>query len=1001
MTSPTGGFEVATGFLRIVADYKSAEKDVDKFTRDVNGRLHDQHGRFVKEGRESGKGWVGGFGGGILGGLKSFASIGKGIAGAIIGSLKPLLYVGIAQAISELAPVLVASLGALALVPAAIGAAGLGVATLAIGMHGLGDAFGAMGQEASGASVNVAAAERRIAQAQRESLAAQRALLQSRKDAKENLEDLGRALSGARLDEEAAIFAVADAKKELDKQERRGNPEAIERASLAYRQAQQSLDEIRDRVGDLADEKTEADRKGVEGSDAVQAALQRQIDSTQELADARAALTAGGGVDKFADALSKLAPSAAAFVLAIKGLGPAFGALRMDVQQRLFAGLADTAQNLGMAILPALKSSLGIVADGFNGVFKRIGGMVTAAAGMTVFGDTMNSLGQAIVNVSGILPGLISGFLTLTEVGSKYLGGLTSGFTGLGDRFAGWMKQLQSSGQLDQFIQGGIAALTVLGGLLKDLGSIVMSVFSAMGTAGGQALGPIGTLVHQLAAFFKSAEGGNALTAIFSTLGAIAGVLGPLISGLLPPLAQLITGLATGLQPLIATLGGSLVPTIVTLATTLVNALMPVIAALSPALDKVLKALMPIVEVIGNGLGQVLQAVSPLLADVATILGDVLGVAISALKPLFDAIIPPIVEFVGVLAEALRPILKSVGELFAALMPAISPLLGLIGTLLAVALIPLQLILKPLGWLIGKLVDAITWLITPIALVIGWVADWVNNMIKAHMNIDAITKTIVAVFSWLGDRIGAAFGWIKDRISQSIEGWKLIFARVGQIVGGVIGFFSRLRRGIIDRISASIEFVKSVPGKILAALGNLSKLLYNAGKNVVMGLWDGIKSTAGNIGRWFLDLLPSWIVVPFKAALGIASPSKVMADLVGRHIPTGIVAGAESAAAAARNSLAKMARNLVPTGEMQLAFAGGGGGGGPAFGQGAAATTAAGPVVVNIASVVVEVDLGDGVRKVVDGRVIRVIQENPTKVAATVDEGRRQRNAVQPGRTRR
>lgn len=40
-----------------------------------------------------------------------------------------------------------------------------------------------------------------------------------------------------------------------------------------------------------------------------------------------------------------------------------------------------------------------------------------------------------------------------------------------------------------------------------------------------------------------------------------------------------------------------------------------------------------------------------------------------------------------------------------------------------------------------------------------------------------------------------------------------------------------------------VSFIRTVPGKISSALGNLGSLLYNAGKNLMQGLLNGI--TAG------------------------------------------------------------------------------------------------------------------------------------------------------------
>lgn len=62
------------------------------------------------------------------------------------------------------------------------------------------------------------------------------------------------------------------------------------------------------------------------------------------------------------------------------------------------------------------------------------------------------------------------------------------------------------------------------------------------------------------------------------------------------------------------------------------------------------------------------------------------------------------------------------------------------------------------------------------------------------------------------------------------------------------------------------------------------------GKNIVQGVWNGISGAAG----WFADQVSGFfggIVDKAKGALGIHSPSRVMAAQVGKWIPPGIGQG--------------------------------------------------------------------------------------------------------------
>lgn len=125
--------------------------------------------------------------------------------------------------------------------------------------------------------------------------------------------------------------------------------------------------------------------------------------------------------------------------------------------------------------------------------------------------------------------------------------------------------------------------------------------------------------------------------------------------------------------------------------------------------------------------------------------------------------------------------------------------------------------------------------------------------------------------------------------------WRNISNFTSSIWSGISGFFSgiwsNLTRGVSNTIGGIVGFFTSLPGKIGDALAGAGSWLLESGKSIVQGLFNGISSLAGSIGDFFLKLLPGWIVGPFKAALGIASPSKLFTSF-GMNIGQGIVNGA-------------------------------------------------------------------------------------------------------------
>ena len=89
--------------------------------------------------------------------------------------------------------------------------------------------------------------------------------------------------------------------------------------------------------------------------------------------------------------------------------------------------------------------------------------------------------------------------------------------------------------------------------------------------------------------------------------------------------------------------------------------------------------------------------------------------------------------------------------------------------------------------------------------------------------------------------------------------------------------------------------VAELAGKLAEELGKqvgtyFSEKIEEAGGNVAEGLWNGIIEGLGDIAQWILDNVVTPIIDGFKDALGIHSPSTVMAE-IGENIIEGLKKG--------------------------------------------------------------------------------------------------------------
>ncbi|WP_367274956.1 hypothetical protein, partial [uncultured Corynebacterium sp.] len=171
-------------------------------------------------------------------------------------------------------------------------------------------------------------------------------------------------------------------------------------------------------------------------------------------------------------------------------------------------------------------------------------------------------------------------------------------------------------------------------------------------------------------------------------------------------------------------------------------------------------------------------------------------------------------------------------------------------------------------------VGAGTWLLNAGRNVITGLANGARAAIGFVRNAMSAVKNAITSF------FGSAISWLMNAGRNLISG----------LANGV--------RGAIGRIKAVLGSVKS---SILGAFAGAGRWLFSIGQNIVQGLMNGIGSLAGQIGSWFLNKIPGWIRGPFKAALGIHSPSRVFAGY-GRNIGEGLILGVRSMRGAVRKS---------------------------------------------------------------------------------------------------
>ena len=476
----------------------------------------------------------------------------------------------------------------------------------------------------------------------------------------------------------------------------------------------------------------------------------------------------------------------------------------------------------------------------------------------------------------------------------------------------------------------------------------------------------------------------------FAPLGDAVGVLAPVFAGLLPqliavwqafsPLGLVIDSLLPVL-PMLAQTVSTIGTVIMTAAAQILPAVLSIGEVLAGSLSSAMAALAPVIALLAAQLGGVLtQAVmmlAPVLVSLAPVVAQVAGVLSGVLLSVITTLAPVISQLGGVLLTLLPPILGLV-EPIMGVVTALLPLVGVVGELIATLLPPLldlfMAIIVPVVELVNVLVGALTPILGDLAdliatYVVPILSDWIGYIASAQASlfelagpaIGAIVGAIGDFIGWVAQVIGSIIAWVKE-------------------VGGVGNAVREMARVVGEKVGEVVAWFVGLPGRAVAAIGDLAGRLLQAGKDAIQGFIDGVTSMASRIvtaiRNTITDKLPQFV----KDALGIASPSKVFRRLgleTGRGFALGISDGTGAVGTAAQGMVDAAAGVNLTTPELRTP----------------AANVNRGPVGPEVApgsatagggrALLVKVYIGDTeLRGVVRTEVVDVLEDEAVAIAA-------------------
>lgn len=799
------------------------------------------------------------------------------------------------------------------------------------------------GEAAEDAAERVRDAERSLVSAQRNVLRAQQNLNRARQEALRNLIDLRREVSRGALDEESAVAALRQAQEDYAAVEADASSSAGDRmAALArMKQAEQDLLDVRHKRTQDAADLAQAEKEGVNGSERVKDAQEGLRDSEESLADAKRGLkdaqedqarsardsaeriadaqrslarayedaqdaqnktTAGANV--FDEAMKNLSPSAQKFVLGLLAMKDAFKAIKMSVQEAFFKPLLRTLDDIER-VLPFVRKNLTLVAGALGELAAQVVEFLTSDRAIEFFDALAKSTARIIETLTPAFINILGAFMNIIEAGLPFI-----------ERFAEWVAKgaesfriwSEDTENLTGIMEKGTDRLSQFWEIIKNLAGAFSSLVKAADPFIDWVMNGFiqATQNFQDFADAQKIDGSpfkTYLEDIKPLINTINDLLGDFMGYLFGQMAdpkniasaiEILEKIRTELGPALADLldvirDKQLMQKFIDLITKITEALTALIEK-SDGLDGFFKSLGAILDafkwLIDNTPAPVLQAITMALGGlmalrVAQFAGKITGLAkafqllgggkaVGGIKKLAGraggllatgagktkvggAMLGRASAGKGQLSKKALGKGAGVGAAAGIGGMALNSLIGgkegsardKTGDVLGAAGMG-----AGIGATIGSVIPGIG---TAIGAAIGGLAGALYGTWKA-LGTDTILGWVDGVWEWLK----GAGRWIGEQFTKyvinpfkdlfGINSPSTLFASFGRDI------MTGLWNGLKAIFTTIVGWFASVPGKVVSALGDLLRLLYQKGKDLLQGLWNGAKFVFDLVKFWYIDL---------------------------------------------------------------------------------------------------------------------------------------------------
>lgn len=507
---------------------------------------------------------------------------------------------------------------------------------------------------------------------------------------------------------------------------------------------------------------------------------------------------------------------------------------------------------------------------------------VNSSEGQEKLGQIFETLGQIAQSLLTILPGVGAVLMTLAEIFNSLPGPVREGVSGV--------------------LAFAIVAKGLSGALGPAIGAIG-SIGSAVSSLSGKLKNPeSGLRKFGSAAASAASSAGTSMKTAAITVGQSAATMGAATGKAIASFAKLAISSAANAAKVV---GGWILMGIQSLLQAARMAIAWVIG-LGP-IAWIIAAIVAIVALVILYWDEIVSALETAWQWVSDLASDIWGGIVSFFETCWAAILSGIEaawSFVVGLVQGYIEMVRSI-------------VLGVLNGIVAFFEFCWQSILAGVEFAWSFVVSLIDGYINMVLLIVSTVVNSVVSFLQGAWQwiIDAAT----AAWNFLSGIVSGAIMAVVNFVSSGIKSVVNWFAEIGLIPKRVAKWFGQMVDGAVTKFKSLIDWARSLPGKVLSALGKIGSKLLAAGKDLIDGLLNGMRDAWGAVKSWILDKLRGLkdAVLDF---FGISSPSKMFAYF-GEMLGTGLAVGMESTTGLIdRASKAMNASVLAP--DADLSFGG-------------------------------------------------------------------------------